>query len=193
MRRLVVVGETALAAPGFLLDDFAGTSGRLDVLARSVRAALLISHGVRRDVVVDLVLLGGDEAPKVVRIDGATVKFLRPEERATAVLLQKVLRAPATEAFVEVRPGVSVARHGLAGALGDARDVFVLDEGGEDLRGVAVREGAVLVVGDHRGFSAASTAVLDARGARRVSVGPVSLHTEDAVTLAWGELDRRGG
>ena len=68
MIRIAVVGHAAHAAADFSLDDFPGTSGRLDVLARSVRAALLVSHGVRRDVTIYLVLLGGDRAPRTVRI-----------------------------------------------------------------------------------------------------------------------------
>ena len=68
------------------------TSGRLDVLLRSIRAAFLVSHGLRRDVVVYLVLCAGPRAPRVLRIDGRSAKFLRPDERSLAVLLQKSLR-----------------------------------------------------------------------------------------------------
>ena len=58
-RRFVVIGQSATASPDFSLVDIAGTSGRLDVLLRCLRAALLVSHGLRRDTVVYLVLLGG--------------------------------------------------------------------------------------------------------------------------------------
>jgi tRNA (pseudouridine54-N1)-methyltransferase len=96
-RRFVVIGQKALASPEFLLDDLAGTSGRLDVLVRSLRAALLVSHGVRRDTIVYLVLLGGARAPRTIRIEGAEARFLRPEERSLATLVKKVLAAPVDE------------------------------------------------------------------------------------------------
>ena len=86
MRRFVLLGQRATASPDFLLDDLAGTSGRLDVLLRSLRAALLVSHGLRRDTVVYLVLLGGPRAPTSLRFEGANAKFLRPEERSLATL-----------------------------------------------------------------------------------------------------------
>src|SRR5262245_53019243 len=56
-RRFVIIGQKAIASDAFLLDDLPGTSGRLDILVRCLRPALLSSHGLRRDVVVYLVLL----------------------------------------------------------------------------------------------------------------------------------------
>ena len=87
-RRIVVVGQQARGSPDFLLNDLAGTSGRLDVLVRCVRAALLVSHGLRHDTVVYLVLLGEPRSPKTLRFDGATARFIRPEERSLATLAQ---------------------------------------------------------------------------------------------------------
>src|SRR5580700_751427 len=92
-RRIVVIGQQARGSADFLLNDLAGTSGRLDVLVRCVRAAMLVSHGLRRDTVVYLVLLGEPSAPKTLRFDGAAARFIRPEERALASLAQKMLGA----------------------------------------------------------------------------------------------------
>ncbi len=104
----------------FSLANLPASSGRLDVLLRCVRAALLFSHGVRRDTVVYLVLLGDPAAPRTLRIDGATVKFLRPDERSVAVLVQKALAAPREgEGLVIVRPGIAVADGGLEVVLAD--------------------------------------------------------------------------
>ncbi len=190
-RHLVVVGQTAVASPSFLLDDLPGTSGRLDVLARALRAALLVSHGVRRDVVLDLVLCGGSDAPRTIRVDGAAVKFLRPDERAAAVLLQKLLRMPAGARLGEVRPGISMARAGLPTALAGASDVVTLDPRGADLRHLSIADDTIFVLGDHLGLGGDTRAELARRGARSTSVGPVCVHTEDAITLLHGELDRR--
>src|SRR5512144_2737672 len=105
MRAFVVVGRTAKADGSVRLDDLPGTSGRLDVLVRSIRAALCVSHGIRRDVRVYLVLLGGP-APRTVRIDGAQAKFIRPDERPLATLLLKTMGRVDREdpRFVEQRP-----------------------------------------------------------------------------------------
>ncbi len=194
MRRFVIVGRTAIASGRFLPKDLPGTSGRLDVLLRCIRAALLVSHGVRRDTQVYLVLLGGEEAPRTVRIDGATAKFLRPDERSLATLIAKSLGAPerGTAGFDEVRPGVSVARDGLECVLEDigGSSRYVLEEGAADLREVPLNtESCTFFVGDHLGFDAAALEGL--AGASRVGVGPVSLHAEDAIVTVINELDRR--
>ncbi len=197
-RRFVVIGREAIASDDFLLDDVPGTSGRLDIGLRCVRAALLVSHGLRRDVTVDLVLGGGPRAPRVLRVRGAGVKFLRPDERALAVLARKVLASVADEGpgFVEVKPGVDVARGGLERVLSDlsGETLYILEEGAPDLRDVSelARGDQAFFLGDPAGFDASSRDRLKAAGARAVSVGPVSLHAEDVVTIVSNELDRRG-
>ncbi len=196
MPHFVVIGQLAIASADFLLQDLPSSSGRLDVLLRCVRAALLVSHGVRRDTRIDLCLNGGPRAPRIVRIDGSAARFLRPDERSLAVLLGKVLAAPvAGSDFVEVRPGVCVAEGGLLRLLDELRGVpaYVLQEGARDLRGVEVlaAEG-LFFLGDHLGFTPEAERALAAFGAVPVSVGPLSLHAEDVISVVNNELDRRG-
>jgi tRNA (pseudouridine54-N1)-methyltransferase len=194
VRRFVLVGQTACASGDFSLDDIPSTSGRLDVLVRALRAALLVSHGVRRDTIVYLLLLGGPRAPRVLRVDGATARFLRPDERSLAVLVRKSLAADTQGAgFVTVRPGISIADGGLeqiARDLGASR-AYVLDEAGADVRDVPIDDAPVFFVGDHRGFDEATRAHLAAIGATPVRVGPVSLHADDALAVLVNEIDRR--
>jgi tRNA (pseudouridine54-N1)-methyltransferase len=195
MRRFIVIGQKASASPDFSLINLPASSGRLDVLLRCLRAALLFSHGLRRDTVVYLVLLGGPRAPRVLRIEGATARFLRPDERSLAVMAQKALAAPVEgTGFVTVRPGIAVAEGGLDAVLADlgAATVYRLDEGAVDIREVALEaEDSAFFLGDHLGFDEATGAALDALAATAVSVGPVSVHADDAVTLVTNELDRR--
>jgi len=197
-RRFVVMGREASASDEFLLDDVPGTSGRLDIGLRCVRAAMLVSHGLRRDVTIDLVLGGGPRGPRALRIRGAEAKFLRPDERAMAVLAKKVLATHADDdrpGYVEVKAGIAVARGGLEAVLADLGGAtpYVLEEGATDARGVAElgRGDVAFFIGDPAGFDDASREKIAALGARPVSVGPVSLHAEDVVALLNNELDRR--
>lgn len=195
-RRFVLIGQTASASGEFSLEDLPGSSGRLDVLLRSLRAALLVSHGLRRDVQVWLVLRGGPEAPRVLRVDGSSAKFLRPDERSLATLVRKTLVAAqgASATFVELRPGVSVRAGDVADVLTEAAGApcYWLEEGGAEIRDQAFANGdAWFFIGDHLGFDSTSRSLLEQHGAVRLSVGPVSLHTDDVVTLIGNELDRR--
>jgi tRNA (pseudouridine54-N1)-methyltransferase len=197
VRRFAVLGQTASATGDFSTEDLPSSSGRLDILLRSVRAALLVSHGVRRNVVVYLVLRGGAQAPRVVRIVGRDAEFLRPDERSLALLVKKTLLREAQHAsstFTAPTRGVSVARGDLECVLADAPGAvpYRLAEDGVDLRHQPLDEAdSVFFLGDHLGFDAATRARLDALPCRVVSVGPVSLHTDDTVILVHNELDRR--
>ncbi|MDB4944650.1 MAG: hypothetical protein JWP97_4184 [Labilithrix sp.] len=200
-RRFVVVGQRATASPDFSLLDVPGTSGRLDVLLRCLRASLLVSHGVRRDALVYLVLLGGPLAPRTLRIDGEHVRFVRPDDRMLALLVQKALQRgdPAAPhgVFVEIRAGLAIANGGLPEVLADLGPLtgraYVLDEHGADVRELGASTLApdpVFFVGDHLGFDAATAESLVSIEARGLRVGPVSLHAEDAITVLHNELDR---
>jgi tRNA (pseudouridine54-N1)-methyltransferase len=202
LRRFIVIGRRATASSEFSLDDLPGTSGRLDVGLRCVRAALLTSHGVRRNAVVYLVLYGGPSAPRVVRFRGRESRFLRPDERSLAVLVRKVLASAAGAPtgrepgdLVEVRPGIDVGVGGVERVLADLGGAtpYVLEEGGRDIRGVRELGGtdAAFFLGDDGGFDDAVRAKLAAAHAWPLSVGPVSLHAEDAIAIVHNELDRR--
>jgi tRNA (pseudouridine54-N1)-methyltransferase len=195
MRRFIIIGTRADAAGAFRLDDLPGTSGRMDVLVRCIRAALLVSHGVRRDTVVYLVLEGGERAPRSVRVRGDEAKFLRPDERSLAVLLKKTLAAVGGGGFVTVRPGVALAEAGLDAVLADVDDapLFVLEAGAPDVRTFPGLEakGATFVLGDDSGLRDDTRARLAAHNARPVGLGPLEVHSEDAITLLANELDRR--
>ncbi len=200
MRRFVVIGRTATASPDFSLVDLPGTSGRLDVLLRCVRAALLVSHGVRRDTTVYLVLLGGPDAPRTVRIEGASVKFLRPDERSMALLLKKSLAAAPGVAtaggafgFAAVRPGISVAAAGLEAVREDVAGsaLWVLERASADVRAASPGEDVTFFVGDHLGLDQATRDELASWGAKTTSLGPEDVHADDAIAIVSNELDRR--
>jgi tRNA (pseudouridine54-N1)-methyltransferase len=195
VRSFVLIGQTARASADYSIEDLPSTSGRLDVLLRCLRAALLISNGLRRDVRVYLVLRGGSEAPRVLRISGENAKFLRPDERSLAILLKKTLAVSSSrDGFVEVRPGLALCSGDLDVVLSDVGEAprFVLHEQGRDIRDHHFREAAAtFFIGDQLGFDAATLARFDALGYERLAIGPVSLHSDDVVSVVSNELDRR--
>lgn len=197
VQRFVVIGQAASASGEFSTEDLPGSSGRIDVLLRCVRAALLVSHGVRREVVVYLVLRGGTRAPRVLHLAGRGAQFLRPDERSLAILVKKALGVPVANggpAFVEVRPGICVAEGDVECVLADAPGAaaYCLAEEGADVRDEPFDSpDNLFVIGDHLGLDATTRSRLDALPCRVVSVGPVSLHSDDVVTILTNELDRR--
>jgi tRNA (pseudouridine54-N1)-methyltransferase len=194
MRQFVVVGHDAPTTAEFALDDLAGGAGRLDVLCRCVSAALFLSHDIREDVRVHLVL--GDAVTVV--FDGATVRRLNPDERSTAALVRGALEER-DEAIghepVETSPGVSLYRLGFEATLdrlADQGTVVQLHEDGDPVVDRPVPEDPVFVLSDHREFTDDEASLLDDTVDERVRLGPRALHANHAITVAHNYLDTVG-
>jgi len=193
-RAFLVVGHDAPTTPGFSLDDLPG-AGRVDLLARCLVAGLLRSHGVREDARVHLVL--GDAYTLVV--DGATVRGLHPDERSTAARIREALEAR-DEAVgslpAEPSPGLALYRGGLESALdraaADADEVVLLDEDGDPAPAVDPPADPLFVCSDHHEFTADDRAAVADHDPTRLSLGPVALHADQAITAAHGWLDTDG-
>jgi tRNA (pseudouridine54-N1)-methyltransferase len=187
MRSIAVVGHLAPTGDGFSLDDLPGSAGRMDVLCRCVNAALTLSHGIRRDAEIHLILLGPPTPPKEVLLRGDSVRSLSPDERSTAALIRKALALPVGEAFRESTPGILIRRGDLGGLVAGG-GYAVLSETGTDVRGVKVLPTGFLL-SDHLDFTAAEEEIL--AGLPRISMGPRVLHADHAITVLQNELDRR--
>jgi tRNA (pseudouridine54-N1)-methyltransferase len=195
VRRFVILGQKARASADFLLADIPSTSGRLDVLLRALRAGLLVSHGVRRDTLVYLVLLGDPAQRRVLRFEGAAARYLRPDERSLASTCKKALLTEcAADGFTPVRAGIAVADGGMESLWPELRDcaLYVLEPGAADIRHSSIEEAeTAFILGDHIGLEPATRAWCAEHGARFVSVGPTALYTEDVIAIVANELDRR--
>lgn len=168
----------------------------MDTLCRCVVSAFMLSYEIRRDTEVYLVLMEGD-GPKTVRFEGATIRYLNPDERSTASLIRNAClkKIPAGKEVVS-SPGVFVSRKGFAELVEElsAKGKFVyLKEDGTDVRNYEFPENPIYVVGDTHDLSPEEEAVLKAKNPDRINVGPLSLHANNCVTLVNNEMDRRGG
>ena len=193
MRNFIVVGHKATTTPNFSLEDIPGTSGRLDILCRAVTAAFVISHGIRKDVCVYLILLGG-EVPKTIHLRGETLRHLNPDERTTAALLKKALALPATAEWAMSTSGIFVRTGNLTELLAYLKDVklIYLREDGADIRGLdtgSLSGEAAFILGDHTGMTPEEEALIEQAGAKVVSLGPTSLHADHCIVLLNWFLD----
>lgn len=187
MLRLAVVGHLARTSGDFNLSDMPGGAGRMDVLCRCVNASFFLSHEFRRDVECYLVLLGEPDSPKTIRFSGEHLRYLSPDERSAGSLIKKALAIPTGEEFRDATPGVQVRRGGLA-ELVEEYPFAVLDERGTDIRRIADIPDAY-ILSDHLDFTPEEMELLSGR--ERISVGPLPLHADHAITVLHNEIDRR--
>jgi tRNA (pseudouridine54-N1)-methyltransferase len=194
VRRFVLVGHDAPTTPEFPLDGLPSEAGRLDLLARSLVAGLLVSHDIRDDV--EVILLLGDAV--AVRFDGADLQGLNPDERSAAALVRTALET--AEHAVgpleqDVRPGVTVSKRDFEAVIDDVAGAGTLLQLHEDGTPAAERtppDHPTFVLSDHRDFTDEEQAALDAAGAEPVSLGPRPIHADQAVAVANNWLDTDG-
>lgn len=193
MRQFVIVGHDVPTTADFSLDDLPG-AGRLDVLCRAVTASLLLSHGIRDDVRVHLVV---DDA-LTIQFDGGSLRGLHPDERSTAARVRDAL-AEREEAIghvpVEISPGVQLIRVGFettVDELASEGTVCLLHEDGNSIADCSPPESPVFVLSDNQDFTAAEQELLTAVADRRLRLGPERLHADQAITVAHNWLDTSG-
>ena len=191
MRQFVVIGHAAPTNPDFSLDDLPG-AGRIDVLCRCVNAAFLLSHDLREDV--ELHLLLGDRLR--IRLVGSELRYLSPDERNVASLLRSALEAKdeavgAMEA--ESTPGIYVGKRDVEEAIAGIDGTLIhLQEDGDPIAGTDPPENPAFVLSDHEPFTSGEVEYLDAHADARVSLGPRRLHANHAITIAHNYLDTAG-
>ncbi len=193
MKSFLIVGHKAVTAP-FSLNDLPGAAGRMDILCRCVNAALFLSHDLRRDVLIYLVLKGEPASPKLVRFDGGKVRYLSPDERSAASLIKKALEKNSGEFWTESTPGVCIRKGDFGDLLAElGKKIFYVREDGEDFRGKKFNETSdelLFVLGDHMGLTAEEEKIIKGYEHEIVSVGPLSLHADHCIVLLHNEMDR---
>lgn len=191
MRTFLLCAHEAPLDAEIPLDDLPG-HGRFDLLARSVTAAFLLSHDIRADVQLSLVLRDS----LVIRLDGAELRHLHPDERSAAALLRAALGAKdgaigAIEA--NPSPGVYVARRGLADILEETDGTLVqLHEDGEPATQTSPPADPIFVLSDHESFASEEMETLEKADARRVKIGPKRIHADHAIAIAHNWVDTAG-
>lgn len=192
MRRFLILGHKAAIEPDFTLNDLPGAAGRLDVLCRAIGASLFLSHGIRRDVEVSLLLQDSVH----IRISGEHVKRLNPDERSTAALIKHALQALADASeTLEVRstPGITAAHRSLSDVLDTFLDQgaspIVLHEEGEPAESFSFPDNPAFILSDHTEFTEADQISLAAYP--RISLGDTALHTSQAITITHYLLDQQ--
>ncbi len=190
MRRFLIVGSQAATAP-FNLNGLP-TAGRMDVLCRCLAQSLFISHGIRSDAAIYLLLLGPPDPPKALRVAGDSLRSMGPDERSIGGIVRKALAVDVGERWQESTSGVSVARRDLAGLLDELPyPVVYLHEGGKDIRVAGGLNDCLFILGDHGGLPPSCRDVVEGSAERTIAVSPLPLQADQCITLVHNELDRR--
>ncbi len=193
MRRFIVIGHKAATAADFKLDDLAGGAGRMDVLLRCINSAFFLSHDLRKDVEVILILLGPPGPARTIRLVGQELRYLNPDERSTGALIRNALMKD-IRSEERSTPGIYISARNFQDVLGlleQDTELVYLKEDGQDLRLAEIPENVTFVLSDHMDLTVDEESLLLQYKPKVLKLGPVSYHADHCISIVNNELDRR--
>ena len=195
-RRFAVIGHRTPSSGKINLNDLAGSSGRLDVLVRSVNTALFKSHGIRDDTDIILHLMGGPGPPRRIWFQGSRLRGVHPDERAIAGQVAKALREPVPPMgqHVELHTGLWHSGGGIEQTLlewgRDGVRAFVLDADGEQLDARPPSGDSIgFILSDDQPFSDSEAEFLEPM--ERISLGGNWLQGHSCIAIIHHIIDSR--
>lgn len=195
-RTFIIVGHRAKTTADFEFDDLAGSGGGLDTLCRCLAAALCLSNEIRRDSRVFLILQGGGEAPKAIKVCGNEIRGLNADERSNAGMIRAALKKKALEGtWTRSTPGIYISKAGFEDVLRElskeGASFIHLRENGVDLRDFEFPTDPCFILGDNTDLTESEENILGAYPFSKVSVGPKSYHASHCISVVFNEMDRR--
>ncbi|USS40108.1 tRNA (pseudouridine(54)-N(1))-methyltransferase TrmY [Thermococcus aggregans] len=198
MRTFIIKANKAHTRADFSLKDLPGTSGRIDLLCRSLNSAFLLSHGFRKNVRVWLNLNGPPDPPKTIRFEGSEIKpkTINPDEMSLVKIIVKALRAgesikdPAKEH--PLLPGVYVSNLRFEDVVRRTlknSTLYYLHEEGKPIEKINFKGNVAFILGDHEGLTEEDEKLLEGI-AEKVSVGKKSYLTSHVIAYVNIFLDK---
>lgn len=194
MRRFVVIGHGAITSSEFNLNDLCGSTGRLDVLLRCINSAFFLSHDLRRDVELYLILQGEPNPPKTIRLVGKELKYLNPDERSTGALIRNALMKKLDEEEEFSTPGIYVSRTNfekVMETLSKITKLVYLREDGKAFKPEEKNEDYTFVLGDNKNITDEEEAVLKKFEPEIISLGTTSYHSDHCIIMVNWLLDKK--
>jgi len=214
MRNFIIVGHRAMTTPQFTLNDLSGTGGRMDILARAVNSAFFLSHDIRRDVEVTIVLQGPEDPPKTIRFLGSELKYLNPSERSTGGLIRNAiikhtvgktesnninsdaekLKTDGLPNEQNTSPGIFISANGFPEVLkfySTKSTLIHLHESSPDISKTDLDGELTFIFSDDMNFTAEEEELIKEHTSHEFSLGPLVYHTDHCLSVVHNFLDRR--
>jgi tRNA (pseudouridine54-N1)-methyltransferase len=160
-------------------------AGRLDIAVECTVASLFLSHAIRKNVVLHIILNGPPQPPLQLKIEGATLHDVRTDQQTWTNILKKILSG-------KPHPGISIAKTSfetLIKAKANASQIYVLEESGKDISEATIGENPTFVLGDHVGLPK-KVEGFALRYGEKISLGKHAYLAASCITILNYLLDR---
>jgi len=198
MRELIYYSRTAPTSGNYIGENLQ-ESGRIDIAIHTVIAAFFLSHKLRNDVKLHMMFAGPPTPPRHLEImpviDGKTgVDKIYLAKTNVSAVLKKMLYKYKEGVKNEVFPGFWIEKKGFLELVNEmvdeGRNVYLLDDEGEDIRTTEIKENPIFILGDHKGLPEKEFKRLR-KMCKTVSIGKRTYFASQTVAVVNNELDRR--
>ncbi len=188
--RTFVLWSHARTDSNFNIEDLPASGSRMDIVCRSIIAALWVSYTIRKDTEIYVVLNGPSSPPKTLLFRAEELKKVSNDERAIGIWIKKVLAAPATKELKQIKDGIYLSADSFQSLLKKlkGRPFYVFHEQGKLVQEEKLEKDAVFIFGDHKGIPEKEEKFA-LRSGSRVSLGPEHYLTSSVISVVHWLLD----
>jgi tRNA (pseudouridine54-N1)-methyltransferase len=193
MREFIYFSRRAVTTGNFGGD--LAQAGRMDIAIHTVIHSFFVSRARRKDVRLNLFFYGPPNPPMHLEINShADNETTSISKKDISGLIKKLLYKYKKGIRNEPIPGCFVEKKDMLVFVDElveqGRNVFMLDEKGEDIRTVDIGENPAFILGDHEGFPNKEFKRLK-KTVKLVSVGKTEYFASQVMAIVQNEIDRR--
>jgi tRNA (pseudouridine54-N1)-methyltransferase len=151
MRTFVLYARKARTDSNFKLNDLIN-AGRMDLVCRCISSALWLSHNVREDTRIFVVLNGPSRPPVTICFQGSKLSKVYVDEMTNAKWIKKILSMKFGKDWLEI-DATKVSRKSFQEVLDELNGKnYVLHEKGEFIENIKIDKKPIFVLGDQIGL-----------------------------------------
>lgn len=192
VREFIYYSKNAVTTGNFSLDNLM-KAGRMDIACNVLISTLFLSHAIRQDVKVHMIF-DGPPSPGMHLIFEYDKDMPISKKDIGGLIKRMLYKAPKVAGEIrQVFPGCSIEKKSFEALIKEldknGKNVFILDEDGEDIRKMDIKGNEVYIIGDQDGFPEEKRRFL--KTIDKMSVGPRIYFASQVITIINNELDRR--
>ncbi|HDD64404.1 MAG: hypothetical protein DRJ32_02305 [Thermoprotei archaeon] len=177
----LVKSSTAHTSPDFNIRSIASTSGRFDLILRSILSAFSMPNRFKGMIKFYALLEGPPSPPLVIEIDGNRVSSLPESEIDLCEILIDAMRG-------RKFPGIKLYkldfRKLVTNLIREFKPIYLVEDGSPIQEFNFNRKvNYLFILGDQKGLCVEQERFLNNVNATRISLGPVSYLTSQCITL----------
>lgn len=168
-------------------------AGRLDIVCHTIIAAFFLSHNIRRDVKLHVILNGQPDPPK--HIEFVYDENLPISKKDVAGLLKRILYKYKKGVKSNPFPGCYIEKKSFMKVIDDlqGRNIYLLDKKGEDIDKIDLKEDPVFIIGDEEGIPKnEKKSLLKTKKITPINIGPQMYFASHVAVILNNQLDRKG-